>query len=936
MNKSTIDMISFNCKSLKRAVHQVSRLCDQADLVALQETWLLPHDLNFVHKVNSDFECVATSSVDTSVGVLRGRPYGGLALMWRKSRLPNVTVVECFNNRLIAIRVSTGKSSFLVFSVYLPVDNNDNLPEFTDCLARLSAIIEESDVSAVYILGDFNAHPDASFGRELLSFCQEQKLVCADIDILGVDSGTYTYISDAHGSKRWLDHCVTTKSARNTIRAANVMYDVYTSDHYPLRISCDISDMCVQKSNRGIKHVNKILWGGRNASQVDEYYKYCNCMLQNLNDQLFCVNCENNEFCNRLNDHCRFIDKLYCDIVHILQSGAIQTADSRFRGSGQQRKIKGWNYLVAEHHLIAKQYFKCWEAAGRPSTGQVYERMRESKKLFKNKIKWCQRNQEMIEMDILASHHKNKNFPKFWCNVKKFNSKAGLPVSVEGLTEQKEIANMFASRFQIEPMHVNNHLINIQSHVCSPNSQVQFSCKQVTDAIREIKRGKSAGHDGLSIEHIVCAGEELHGKLCSLFNLCMKYAYLPDSLMKTITVPIVKNRTGDLSSASNYRPISLGTVLGKILERLIQPELLRNVKIDEAQFGFRPGLSTDSAILSLKHTVNYYLSRDTSVYACFLDLSRAFDLVNYNILWSKLRGTGVPGDVVSLLEYWYGNQTNNVRWGDTTSNDFRLECGVRQGGLTSPDLFNIYMNDLIGELRSTGVGCHLGGVSVNNLSYADDMVLLSPSIAGLRKLLSICEHYVKCHGLKYNILKTEMMVFKTGKGPDKVPEVWLDGSTVRVVTKFKYLGHILVEDLKDDQDIERERRALSVRCNMLARRFVKSSVEAKNTLFRAFCQCFYTSQLWVKYKRSSLGTLRVQYNDAYRILMKLPRFCSASAMFAEARVSDFFAVVRERIASFWERLRNSPNEILVVVSEDLYHSPIYRHWLDIHRGANRR
>lgn len=93
-------------------------------------------------------------------------------------------------------------------------------------------------------------------------------------------------------------------------------------------------------------------------------------------------------------------------------------------------------------------------------------------------------------------------------------------------------------------------------------------------------------------------------------------------------VPIVKNKTGNLSSASNYRPISLGTIIGKVLERLIQPELLKNIKIDDAQFGFRAGLSTDAAIVSLKGTVNYYTSRDTSVYACFLDLSRAFDLVS--------------------------------------------------------------------------------------------------------------------------------------------------------------------------------------------------------------------------------------------------------------------------------------------------------------------
>lgn len=283
----------------------------------------------------------------------------------------------------------------------------------------------------------------------------------------------------------------------------------------------------------------------------------------------------------------------------------------------------------------------------------------------------------------------------------------------------------------------------------------------------------------------------------------------------------------------------------------------------------------------------------------------------------------------------YGNQTNAVRWGDTTSSDYSLDCGVRQGGLTSPDLFNIYVNGLIEELRSTRTGCHIGDVCVNNLSYADDMVLLSPSINGLRKLLAICEEYAEAHGLKYNVLKTEMLVFRAGKGPERVPDVYLNESAVRVVKQFKYLGHIITEDLRDDLDIERERRNLSIRCNMLARRFARCSDEVKITLFKAYCLCMYTCQLWFKYKRKSYNTIRVQYNDAYRILMKKPRFCSASGMFADARVPDFFSIIRARIASFWGGLRNSKNGILQCMSEGLY-SPMYRFWISVHQRENQK
>ena len=134
--------------------------------------------------------------------------------------------------------------------------------------------------------------------------------------------------------------------------------------------------------------------------------------------------------------------------------------------------------------------------------------------------------------------------------------------------------------------------------------------------------------------------------------------------------------------------------------------------------------------------------------------------------------------------------------------------------------------------------------------------------------------------------------------------------------QFKYLGHILTEDMKDDRDIERERRALSVRCNMLARKFGKCSEDVKVTLFRAYCQTFYTCQLWTNCTRRAINTLRVQYNDAFRILMRFPRWCSASSMLADARVPDFFAIIRLRVASFWNRLRSSGNEILAAISDE--------------------
>ncbi|KAL0861064.1 hypothetical protein ABMA27_009576 [Loxostege sticticalis] len=220
------------------------------------------------------------------------------------------------------------------------------------------------------------------------------------------------------------------------------------------------------------------------------------------------------------------------------------------------------------------------------------------------------------------------------------------------------------------------------------------------------------------------------------------------------------------------------------------------------------------------------------------------------------------------------------------------------------------MNRLIEELSSTYVGCHVGGVCINNISYADDMVLLSPSFGALRKLLHMCEEYAVSHGLRYNSLKSEFMVFQAG------------AAHLKRVHQFKYLGHCVTDSLSDSVHVERERRAMCVRCNMLARRFARCSKQVKLTLFKAYCQSFYTCSLWADFTQRTYGALRVQYNNA------------ASSMFAEAHIDCFYTIIRKRSASLWARVRGNSNGILSALA-DRWDSPLLRRWLQLHAPATR-
>lgn len=925
------NIVSFNCRAFKSSLSDIRALCRQASVIALQEHCLLPHDLPLLNTVDDDFSCTGTSAVDTSAGVLRGRPYGGVALLWRKSDFDSVSIVNCDDVRIHAIKARIGNKCMLIFSVYMPTDSSDNLREFMQCLGIISSVIEENSYAdAIYILGDFNAHPGARFGKKLLEFCEDEKWVWADLNELGADSDTFTFVSDVYGSVSWLDHCVVTQASLHSINHIWVKQDAVWSDHLPLFIECDLGKVSTKLNVKYADeppNVRNTVWGERTMDQIKLYHQLCHSRLKYIDFPNELLQCSDGRCLN--SEHSHILDTMYTRIISILSEAASETytpAVARRRGG----YVTGWNRHVGPLHREARLKFLAWVSAGKPTCGRLYTDMCESRKKFKVKLKWCISNQEQIKMDLLASQHTAKDFNKFWKGTNKMNVKPGLPATVDGVSDHNVIANIFKDHFRVSPGVSTYELLDAEGVETGRN--VNFTAKHVNKIIGSMQRGKSPGHDNLSIEHLKYAGVHMPRVLSMFFNLCLCHGYLPTELTQTVVVPIIKCKTGDASDINNYRPISLATVLAKVLDSLLNDTMQQYVELNEAQFGFRAGMSTESAILCLKQAVRYYTDRKTPIYACFLDLSKAFDTVMYGRLWRKLQTAGVPSEIVFLLKSWYGSQQNRVRWAGTLSDAYGMDCGVRQGGITSPLLFNLYVNDLIGELSNTHTGCIIDGITVNNISYADDMVLLGPSVGSVRKLLHICEVYAAEHGLKYNPKKSEVLIFKSGSiKPSYVPPIILNGVALQVVSRFKYLGHVVTEDLHDDEDIERERRALAVRGNMIARRFARCSREVKVTLFKAFCQSFYSSSLWVNHTRRAASVLRVQYNDIFRVLMRLPRWCSASLMFAEAHTDDFHAVIRKKVASLRQRVHASRNSILEMICHRL-DCPIQHKWMGIVTG----
>jgi len=124
--------------------------------------------------------------------------------------------------------------------------------------------------------------------------------------------------------------------------------------------------------------------------------------------------------------------------------------------------------------------------------------------------------------------------------------------------------------------------------------------------------------------------------LSILFNLFLRYGYVPDAFSRATIIPLVKCKTGDLSDVNNYRAIALSNSVTKILESLLYCFIESHVAADEYQFGFKKNHSSALCTHVLKETVNYYLQNGSHVFVCFIDFNKAFDNVDYWLLFSKL------------------------------------------------------------------------------------------------------------------------------------------------------------------------------------------------------------------------------------------------------------------------------------------------------------
>ena len=199
--------------------------------------------------------------------------------------------------------------------------------------------------------------------------------------------------------------------------------------------------------------------------------------------------------------------------------------------------------------------------------------------------------------------------------------------------------------------------------------------------------------------------------------------------------------------------------------------LEEKIHFNTRQFGFKSHTSTADACLILKETIHKYSSKGGKAFCLFVDLSKAFDNVNHFTLGQMLLRKNIPPDIAFFIMFYLSKQTARILWNRTKGLYHNIEKRVRQGGILSPFLFKLYIDEALTEISANEFGCRLGFLRINILAYADDLVLVADNENNLATLYDISNEKMRHLQLAINIVKSKAMIFSQSYHQDETVEL---------------------------------------------------------------------------------------------------------------------------------------------------------------------
>ena len=443
--------------------------------------------------------------------------------------------------------------------------------------------------------------------------------------------------------------------------------------------------------------------------------------------------------------------------------------------------------------------------------------------------------------------------------------------------EKAEIFNSFFVK-QSQINNANDDPPLIQENVLTAPA-LEFSLETVRNVIKNLDQRKAVGPDLIHNKLLVKAVDIISGPLATLFTRSLEEGKFPTIWKKAHVTPIHKK--GDKNLCTNYRPISLLSCVGKVMEKCIQKHLLDFITVNNllttSQSGFIPGDSTTNQLLCIYDDFCKSLDQQSTTQALFFDISKAFDRVWHRGLIHKLNAIGIRGSLLKWFTDYLSNRKQSVVIKGKSSTYKTVSSGVPQGSVLGPTLFLIYINDIVNDIESE--------VKL----FADDTSMYLQMNDGLRRTNILNSDIQKIliwsrlWKVDFNPSKTELLTISNHRNPDTYP-LTFDNSILSENFTHKHLGVVLQNDCQWKSHIESI--IAKIRPQIACLRSFKHKFNRKTLeiLYKAFIlpHIDYADVVWDNCSNALADDIENAHLDALRTITGSVRGTSHNKLYTES------------------------------------------------------